>query len=91
MAKPPTKAERAHMNRVREMACLTCGRYGVHAHHVVSDGYQRLTKRHDRVVPLCPQCHTDGPQAVHKISHAVFNQLHGIDLMAEAEALANAK
>lgn len=42
-----------------------------------------------RVVPLCPECHQNGPNAVHKIGHAKFNALYGVDLLAEAEKLAN--
>lgn len=87
----PTADDRRHMAKVAELPCVACGRYGVHIHHVTSNGYQRLTKRHDRVVPLCPECHQHGPQAVHKIGHAVFNQMHGVDLLAAAEALANAE
>jgi hypothetical protein len=88
MAKP-TAADRRHMAKVAEMPCVACGRWPVSVHHVTSDGFKRLTKRHDRVVPLCPDCHQNGPHAVHKISHAVFNQLHGFDLLAIAERLAN--
>lgn len=89
MAKPPTAAERRHLNRIREMPCLTCGCYPPSsAHHVVSDGYQRLSKNHMRVVPLCPDCHQYGPNAVHAIGAHAFNELHGIDLLAEAERLA---
>lgn len=89
MAKPPRAAERRHLARVREMACLTCGRYPSSAHHVVSDGFKRITKDHMRVVPLCPECHQYGPTAVHKIGHRAFNEMHGVDLLAEAERLAN--
>ena len=82
-------ADRRHHDMVAQMPCIACGRYGVNVHHVTSDGYQRLTKRHDRVVPLCPHCHTDGPYAVHKMGHGKFGEMFGIDLLAEAEALAN--
>ena len=90
MAKPPTASEKRHMQRVREMYCLGCGMHPPNsAHHVTSDGFKRLSKDHLRVVPLCPDCHQHGPHAVHKIGTAVFNTLHGIDLLAEAERLAN--
>jgi hypothetical protein len=89
MAKPPTKAERAHFAKVAAMPCVACGRYGVNVHHVTSDGYQRLTKRHDRVVPLCEGCHQYHPDAVHKIGHRLFNAKFDIDLLALAEELAN--
>lgn len=89
MAKPPTKAEWAHFAKVAEMPCVACGRSPVSVHHVTSDGYLRVTKRHDRVVPLCPECHQNGPDAVHKIGHKRFNLVFGVDLMAIAEELAN--
>jgi hypothetical protein len=87
--KAKTASERRHHDRVAQMPCIACGRHGVHVHHVTSDGFKRLSKDHMRVVPLCPDCHQHGPHAVHKINHAVFNQMHGIDLLAEAERLAN--
>ncbi len=83
----PTARQKRHMDRIREMFCITCGRFGVHAHHVVSDGFKRLSKNHERVVPLCPECHQYGPNAVHKIGHQTFSEIYGIDLMAEAERL----
>lgn len=84
-----TVAERQHMAKVAEMPCVACGRYSVHVHHVHSDGLKRIGKDNMRVVPLCPECHQHGPEAVHKIGHAKFNALWGIDLMREAERLAN--
>lgn len=87
--KARTARERRHHDRIGEMACLACGRYGVHVHHVHSDGFQRIGKDHMRVVPLCPECHQHGPNAVHKIGHAKFNALYDIDLLAEAERLAH--
>lgn len=87
--KRPTASDKRHFDRLGSMPCIACGRYGVHIHHVTSDGYKRLTKRHDRTVPLCPHCHQDGPYAVHKVGHGTFNAVFGIDLLAEAERLAN--
>ena len=88
MAKRPTAAETRHMNSVRELPCLACGAWPVSAHHVTSDGFKRIRKDHMRVVPLCPECHQNGPSAVHKIGHAAFNALWGMDMLAEAERLA---
>lgn len=52
-----------------------------------SDGFKRLAKDHKRVVPLCADDHRDGRNSVHRLGHAVFNTLHGIDLLAEADKL----
>ena len=52
----------------------------------------RAPKRHDRVVPLCPVHHQIqwGPrESVEALGHRGFYRVHGIDLMAEAERLAN--
>ncbi len=91
MAKPPTAAQKRHLAKVREMACLTCGRYPASAHHVVSDGYKRLSKDHMRVCPLCPDCHQNGPNAVHKIGHRAFCELYGVDLLNVAKRMADGR
>jgi hypothetical protein len=94
MPKPKTAAERAHHAMVAQMPCLVCGKRPVDVHHVVGSAHfkGRLEKRHDRVVPLC-KAHHDiqyGPrESVHALGHRGFYQAHGIDLMAEAERLAN--
>jgi hypothetical protein len=87
--KSKTASERRHHDRIAQLPCIACGRHGVHVHHVVSDGFKRISKNHMRVVPLCPDCHLDGKTAVHRIDPAVFNQMHGFDLLQEAERLAN--
>jgi hypothetical protein len=80
MSKPPTAAERRHHDRIREMPCLGCGAYPVSVHHITSTGYARITKDHRLVAPLCPECHQNGPDAIHQISHRAWCGLHGIDL-----------
>lgn len=79
MSKPPTAAERRHLNRIGEMNCLVCGREAA-VHHITSNGYARITRSHRLVAPLCPECHQYGPHAVHVIGHREFCILHGIDL-----------
>jgi hypothetical protein len=63
-------------------------------HHVTgfADKIGRAPRRHDRVVPLCPQHHQIqwGPkESVEALGHRGFFYTYGIDLMAEAERLAN--
>lgn len=81
MKRAPRKAapapEKAHLARVAAMRCMVCGFAPVEVHHVVSDGFQRLTRNHQRVIPLCPVCHRTGPSAVHVIGTAEFNELFG--------------
>ena len=85
-----TGPERKHLARVATMPCLVCGAWP-EVHHVTaySDRIGRVTKSHKRVVPLCSADHRTGPNAVHRISHRGFYDLHGIDLMAVAEKLWN--
>lgn len=90
--KPPTADERAHIERVAGMECLVgngcAGRLTLH--HVSSDGYQRITRSHKRVVPLCERHHQiqHGPrESVEAVGHAAFTAIYGIDLLAEADRL----
>lgn len=90
--KPPTAAERRHMDRLAQMGCLVCGARPVCVHHVVgyADRAGRLSKCHRLVTPLCPRHHDvqHGPkEAVHALGHQGFYHTYGIDLMAEAERL----
>lgn len=87
--KAPTAAERRHLQRVAEMGCLVCGQPST-VHHVTSDGFQRLTRTHARIVPLCP-CHhmiQFGPkESVEALGHAGFMATYDIDLLAVADWL----
>lgn len=96
MAKQPTKADRERWDVIVQRGCLVCGRAAT-VHHVTASIHGgRLTKRHDRVVPLCPVHHQkvydpfhNDPQSVEALGHRGFYQKFGIDLLAEAERLAN--
>lgn len=92
--KRPTAADRAHFDRIVAMGCLVCGRAAT-VHHVTGSIHGgRLTRRHDRVVPLCPLHHqiqhdpyANDPQSVERLGHRGFWKKYGIDLLAEAERL----
>lgn len=93
----PTAAERRHRNRVGTMPCLVCGGAST-IHHVTGSAHHmgRLPRREDRIVPLCPMHHqavfdplASDPVSVERLNHRGFYVKHGIDLMAEAERLAN--
>jgi hypothetical protein len=90
MARRATTAkERRHLHRVAEMPCLVCGSPST-VHHVTSDGYQRLTRTHERIVPLCPRHHMIqfGPrESVEALGHAGFTATYGLDLLAIADQL----
>lgn len=74
------------MANVAAMGCLVC-QAPAEVHHVHSDGMKRITRSHQRVVPLCPNHHRSGPEAVHVLGHAGFTRVHGLDLLAVAERL----
>jgi len=88
----PTAMERAYMASIAEMPCLVCGGQAT-VHHVTASIHGgRLSRRHDRVVPLCPLHHQIqfGPfHSVEALGHGGFYDAYGIDLLAEAEKLAN--
>lgn len=96
--KPTTALEKRHIARVAEMPCLVCG-HSATVHHVTASIHGgRLTRSHMRIVPLCPVHHQavydpfhNDPQSVEKLGHRGFYRKHGIDLLAEAERLANAE
>ena len=89
--KPPTAAEKRHYERLTEIPCLVCGRLPIERHHVTgfADRMARTSRRNDRVVPLCAAHHRCGAGrwSVESLGHRKFFEIHGIDLMAEAERL----
>lgn len=87
--KPTTAAERRHLDRVAAMPCLVCESPAT-VHHVTSDGYQRLTRTHERVVPLCPRHHMiqfGAHESVEALGHAGFTEAYGIDLLERAKQI----
>lgn len=89
--KPPTAAEKRHMDRVAALGCLVTGRPAT-LHHVsgYADRMGRISRSHQRVVPLAPEYHLiqHGPRwSVEALGHRGFFRVHGIDLLAEAERL----
>lgn len=52
-------ADRTRLDRIHEMACvccqLNCGplMYPVEAHHIIFNGYRRLSGGHQSTIPLC--------------------------------------
>lgn len=84
--------ERAHMARIAAMPCLVCGDRAT-VHHVTASIHGgRMSRSNWRVVPLCPRHHQiqHGPrESVEALGHTGFWVCYGIDLLAEAESLAN--
>ena len=77
-----TAAQRKHLGRVAELACVVCGAHGVHVHHV-REGQGMAQRASDWLtVPLCPACHT-GPRGIHgDKSNMRQRKLDEMDLLA---------
>jgi hypothetical protein len=75
--KGKSAAEKRFHAFVASLPCVGCGAWPVEVHHVISDGFKRLTRNHRLVLPLCPLCHRVGPSALHVIGTANWNALHG--------------
>jgi hypothetical protein len=85
----PTATERRHLEWVASMGCLVCDMPST-VHHVTSDGYQRLTRTHERIVPLCPRHHMiqfGALESVEALGHQGFADTYGIDLLKRADEL----
>lgn len=69
------------------MPCLACGAWPVEVHHVISDGFKRITRDHTLVIPLCPLCHREGPFAVHRIGTPAFELRFALSQIERARRL----
>lgn len=61
-----TAQARSHLERVKRLPCVICGRPGPSdAHHCICGRYGSRKVSDFAVIPLCKQCHQDGPLAIH--------------------------
>lgn len=68
---------------VRGFGCLVCGRVA-EIHHIISDGFKRISKCHWRIVPLCSEHHR-GTSGYHGLgSDRLFTTTYGIKLYDKA-------
>jgi hypothetical protein len=75
----PNKKQKDYWSFVAQAGCLVCGKEAS-IHHVISDGYKRLSKGHWHVTPLCYE-HHQGDKGYHGLgSHNAFKDMYGIDL-----------
>jgi hypothetical protein len=96
MKRGVSAVEKRHYDRVGRKPCLVCGARPVERHHVtaLADRRGRLSRRNDRIAPLCAMHHRCGAvggarHSVEALGHQRFFQIHGVDLMREAERLWN--
>ena len=88
-SKPKGKsaADKRFHAHVAAMPCVGCGAWPVEVHHVISDGFKRITRNHRLALPLCPSCHRTGPTALHVIGTRRWNDLHGFAQHERAQQL----
>lgn len=91
-SKSKSAAMKRYHDKIAALPCLVCGSPAT-VHHVTATIHGgRVSRRDDRVAPLCPVHHQiqHGPrESVEALGHRGFYLTYGIDLMAEAERLAN--
>ena len=59
------KAGKDHMAKVASLPCVICGYWPVQVHHVICGRFSQAKASDFQTIPLCPQHHTDGPDAIH--------------------------
>jgi hypothetical protein len=80
-----------HMARVKALPCVICCHPPPSdAHHCISGRYGSRKASDFETIPLCKQCHQDGPLAIHQ-DKAGWQERNGMDhefLAVVADALA---
>lgn len=81
------KAAFMHMMAVKAMPCHCCGKPGPSdAHHSIHDRYSARKVSDWLTIPLCKDCHQNGPDAIHK-GKASWRAKHGPDWAIAASIL----
>ena len=71
MAKTKTRAEKHHLAKVAAFGCVACRVIGyedtpAEIHHIRSDAGLAQRASHYETIPLCPQHHRHGENAIHR-------------------------
>ena len=67
---------------IRTLPCCACGVEGrSEAAHAGSDGGMSQKASDYSCVPLCPDCHTQAPQAYHRVGKRVFEERRGLSFV----------
>lgn len=66
--KPAKEApDPARMAKVKQLPCVVCGAPPPSdAHHCICGRYGTRKAPDSMTIPLCKECHQDGPQAIHR-------------------------
>lgn len=74
--------ERCHLREVKRLSCIRCRSNAYSdAHHCYHDRATKFDGKkapHLWTIPLCKCCHTDGPEAIHKIK-TTWRERYGPD------------
>jgi hypothetical protein len=79
-----TKAERKHIERVKNLSCGVCGEGETSDAHHILEGGRRVS--HFAVIPLCKSCHQDSHNGIHG-RKAMWNVMHKTELLVLAETI----
>ena len=61
-----TASARRHIEQVKRLPCIICGRPGPSdAHHCYCDRFGQRKASDFETIPLCKECHQIGPMAIH--------------------------
>jgi len=83
---PKRQRDQDYLEWIHTLPCLCCGRGPVEAHHFGPRGLgQKVSDR--STIPLCPEHHRNGKDAVHKLGPRKFQELWEVDLPALIERL----
>ena len=74
-----TAAGLEHMRRVKQLPCVICqAPPPSDAHHCISGRYGSRRASDFETIPLCKECHQDGPMAIHRAKES-WERMHGPD------------
>lgn len=75
--------DRLHMGRVAGLGCMLCRHQGIHGspaevHHPRTGTGAGRRSAHMDTIPLCPNHHRHGPEALHVMGRKAWERYHGI-------------
>lgn len=65
---------------IRSLPCAVCGCTPTEAAHTGSDGGMSMKASDYSCIPLCADCHTQGPRSYHRIGRPAFELEHDIQV-----------
>jgi len=85
-----TKADDEYLDKIVSFGCCVCRRMGLfspaEAHHPRTGAGAGMRSKHNDAIPLCPNHHRNGPEALHVMGRKAWERYHGVtelELLAE--------